>query len=123
MSSGSRPIRACIDHYIIVLCSNRNFNPPLPVLGVGLVSSSFTVNETDGYLTVGVEILEGSLELEQSVLISTQAGTATPGTCMHGYCGRQIYTRIGSLTSICGLVYRYCFTSLPVYTANHGIII
>ncbi len=50
------------------------------MLGVGLVSSSLTVNETDGYLTVGVEIQESSLESEQSVLISTQAGTANPGT-------------------------------------------
>ncbi len=49
------------------------------MLGVGLVSSSFTVNEIDGYLRVGVEILGGSLESEQSVLISTQASTATPG--------------------------------------------
>ncbi len=52
------------------------------MLRVGLVSSNLTVNETDGYLTVGVEILDGSLETEQSVLILTQAGTATPGTCM-----------------------------------------
>ena len=50
------------------------------MLEVRLISSSFTVNETDGYLTVGVQIQDGSLELEQSVLISTQAGTATPGT-------------------------------------------
>ncbi len=50
------------------------------MLGVGLVNSSFTVNETNGYLTVGVEILDGILESEQSVFILTQAGTATPGT-------------------------------------------
>ncbi len=50
------------------------------MLGVGLISSSFTVNETNVYLRVGVEILDGSLELEQSVLTLTQAGTATPGT-------------------------------------------
>ncbi len=55
---------------------------PPTVVGVGLVSSSFTVNENYGYLRVGVEIQEGSLESEQSVLTLTQAGTATPGTCM-----------------------------------------
>ncbi len=50
------------------------------MLRVGLVNSSFTVYETDGYLTVGVEILDSSLESEQSVLIFTTADTATPGT-------------------------------------------
>ncbi len=67
------------------------------MIGVGLISSSFTVNETDGYLTVGVEILDGSLELERSVLISTQAGTATPGTCVL-WLENRVYICIGSLS-------------------------
>ncbi len=62
------------------------------MLEVGLVSSSFTINEIDGYLRVGVEILDGSLESEQSVLTSTQAGTATPGTCII-----IMYTHIGPI--------------------------
>ncbi len=62
------------------------------------------MNETDGYLTVGVEIQEGSLELEQSVLISTQAGTATPGMCMSrmnyyaSNCGMYIKARAACCT-------------------------
>ena len=43
------------------------------------------MNETDGYLTVGVQILGGSLELEKIVLIFTTADTATPGTCVLDY--------------------------------------
>ncbi len=43
------------------------------------------MNETDGYLTVVVQILGGSLELEQIVLIFTTAGTATPGTWVLDY--------------------------------------
>ncbi len=69
---------------LIKLHMDCNFNPPPPlrttVLAVGLLSSSFSVNENDGSLRVGVVIHSGHFVSEPSVLISTQAGTATPGT-------------------------------------------
>ncbi len=93
-------------------CYIRFQPPPLSlslrttVLAVGLVSSSFSVNEIDGSLRVGVVILSGHFESEQSVLISTQAGTATPGTWV-----------LNAMRPVCGLV---VFMSLP-YNIYHQV--
>ena len=53
------------------------------VLGVGLGSDSAEVNEVDGFVRLTVIVTEGSLETELNVLVSTEAGTATPGTHAH----------------------------------------
>ena len=53
------------------------------MLGVGLGSDSAEVNEVDGFVRLTVIVTEGSLETELNVLVSTEAGTATPGTHAH----------------------------------------
>ncbi len=51
---------------------------------VELVSEEESVNEVDGYIMLGVRVVEGSVETDMlSILVSTEDDTATAGEgCM-----------------------------------------
>ena len=63
------------------------------VLGVELGSDSAQANEADGFVRLTVSVTEGSLETEVHALVSTEAGTATPGTHTHT-CTKCTFTSV-----------------------------
>ena len=68
------------------------------VLGVGLATEYEVVDESEAVLKLSVVILEGSVEIDgASVLVSTEAGTATPGThtLVHSYSHSTMLTAVG----------------------------